>query len=107
MSYPVNCESPIGNSVTAKTKITNSPLGQVASVDFQYENTTYHTSTLSSQQSVTSTTFNINRGEVSVTLNFQAASGFTPGTVNVEGWVTDQEGNNKQEFRKQIADWGN
>lgn len=105
MSYPVNCESAIGNSVIAKTTVHNGPLGQSATVKFEYETTSYKTITLSSQDSQSTKTFNINNGEVSVTLNFQAASGFTPGTVNAKGWVTDQQGQNKQSFNKQICSW--
>lgn len=107
MSYPVTQTSPIGNSVTAKTVISLSGGSQVANIEFLYENTAYQTVILTSQGSTTSKTFNINKGEVIVTLQFTAASGFTLGNVSAKGSVTDQEGNNKQEFDKQIASWGN
>ena len=107
MSYPVTQTSPIGNSVTAKTVIILSGGSQVANVEFLYEDSVYQSVVLTSQGSTTSKTFNINKGEVIVTLQFTAASGFTLGSVSAKGSVTDQNGENKQDFDKQIASWGN
>lgn len=101
------CSKPIGNSVTAVTKVYNTKNGQVAIVDFMYEKESYYTANLSSQTSTASKSFDINKGKASVTLNFQAESGFTPGTLNAEGWVTDQQGENKQSFDRQICSWSN
>jgi len=109
MSYPVNVDTLLVNSVSSNCNVQLVGGMQVATITFSTAAGFLGSLTLSPvQPSATNLEFKAGQQVLQITsIIFRAAFGFDKGQVSVNGSATDQNGKDPALFNKQICTWSN